>query len=183
MPWAAAWGWRRCNWCARGAPCPTAPRTEEKISRAREYGLEDGVTLRDSLDPLAARVTQWTSGHGFEVVLDLVGGSYVAASVSALGLKGRLLLVGTLAGGRAQLDLRAVLSKRLRLIGTVLRSRPLEEKIAATRAFAAEVVPLLAKGRLRAVVDSEFPLAEIRAAHQRMESNATFGKVVIRICG
>ncbi len=166
---------------ARGAvPFGTA-RTEEKVSRAREYGLEDGVTLRDSLDPLAARVAEWTSGRGFDVVLDLVGGDYVAASVSALGLKGRLLLVGTLAGAHGQLDLRAVLSKRLRLIGTVLRSRPLEEKIAATRAFAVGVVPLLAKGTLRAVVDSEFPLAEIRAAHQRMESNEAFGKVVIRI--
>ena len=168
---------------ARNAlPYGTA-RNPEKISRAREYGLEDGVTLRDSLDPLPARVAEWTSGRGFDVVLDLVGGAYVAASVSALALKGRLLLVGTLAGSSAQLDLRAVLSKRLRLIGTVLRARPLEEKIAATRAFAAEVVPLLAKGTLRAVVDGEFPLAEIRAAHQRMESNETFGKVVIRVGG
>ncbi len=166
---------------ARGAVPYGTARTVQKISRARKYGLEDGVTLRDSLDPLAARVAEWTSGRGFDVVLDLLGGDYVAASISALGLKGRLLLVGTLAGARAELDLRAVLSKRLRLIGTVLRSRPLEEKIAATRAFAAEVVPLLAKGTLRAVVDSEFPLAEIRAAHQRMESNETFGRVVIRI--
>ena len=93
----------------------------------------------------------------------------------------RVEVVGTLAGSRAELDLRAVLSKRLRLMGTVLRSRPLEEKIAATQAFAADVAPLFAQGKLRAVVDSEFPLAEIRAAHQRMESNATFGKVVIRV--
>ncbi|MCI0353900.1 MAG: NAD(P)H-quinone oxidoreductase [Acidobacteria bacterium] len=158
-------------------------RSEEKITRARGYGLEDGVVLRESLDALAERAAQWTVGRGFDVVLDLVGGPYVTASISVLGLKGRLMLVGTLAGGRAELDLRAVLGKRLRLMGTVLRSRLLEEKIAATRAFAAEVVPLFAQQKLRAVVDSEFPLAEIRPAHQRMESNATFGKVVIRING
>lgn len=168
---------------ARGAVPYGTARTGDKLSRAREYGLEDGVTLRDSLDPLAARVAEWTSGRGFNVVLDLVGGAYVAASANALALKGRLLLVGTLAGARAELDLRAVLSKRLRLIGTVLRSRPLEEKIDAARAFAADVVPLLGQGKLRAVVDSEFPLAEIRAAQLRMESNETFGKVVIRIGG
>ncbi len=166
---------------ARGAVPYGTARSEEKLARAREYGLEDGVLLRGTLQPLAGRAAQWTSGRGFDVVLDLAGGDYVAGSIAALALKGRLLLVGTLAGVRAELDLRAVLSKRLRLMGTVLRSRPLEEKIAATRAFAAEVVPLFAKGALRAVVDSEFPLAEIRAAHQRLESNATFGKVVIRV--
>lgn len=168
---------------ARGAVPYGTARSEQKISRARDYGLEDGVVLRDSLEPLAGRTRQWTSGRGFDVVLDLAGGPYIAASISALGLKGRLMLVGTLAGPQGELDLRAVLGKRLKLIGTVLRSRPLEEKIAATQAFADEVVPLLAQGKLRAVVDSEFPLAEIRAAHQRMESNATFGKVVLRIAG
>ncbi len=168
---------------ARGAlPYGTA-RSNDKITRARDYGLEDGVVLRDSLEPLAERARQWTSGRGLDVVLDLLGGPYVAASISVLGLKGRLMLVGTLAGVRGELDLRAVLGKRLRLMGTVLRSRSLEEKIAATEAFAAEVVLLFAEAKLRAVVDSEFPLAEIRAAHQRMESNATFGKVVIRIGG
>jgi len=163
-----------------GVPYGTA-RSEEKITRARDHGLEDGLVLRDSLAPLAERARQWTSGRGFDVVLDLAGGPYVAASISALGLKGRLMLVGTLAGPHGELDLRAVLGKRLKLIGTVLRSRPLEEKIAATQAFATDVLPLFAQGKLRAVVDSEFPLAEIRAAHQRMESNATFGKVVLRI--
>ena len=166
---------------ARGAVPYGTARSEEKITRAREHGLEDGVVLRESLEPLSECAARWTAGRGFDIVLDLVGGPYVAASIGALGLKGRLMLVGTLAGSRGELDLRAVLGKRLRLIGTVLRARPLEEKIAATRAFAADVVPLFAQGKLRAVVDSEFPLGEIRAAHQRMESNATFGKVVIRI--
>ena len=114
-------------------------------------------------------------------MLDLVGGPYVAASVDALGPRGRLLLVGTVAGGRAELQLGKALGKRLRIMGTVLRARPLEEKIAATRAFAAEVAPLFDRGALRPAVDSVFDLADIRAAHERLASNETFGKVVLRM--
>ena len=156
-------------------------RTAEKIERAREYGLEEGVRVvadpAEILEPSRA----WTEGRGFDVVLDLVGGPYVKASVDALGLRGRLLLVGTVAGGRAELELGKALGKRLQITGTVLRARPLEEKIVATRRFAAEVVPLFARGRLRPVVDGVFDLGEIRAAHERLASNETFGKVVVRI--
>jgi NADPH2:quinone reductase len=93
--------------------------------------------------------------------------------------KGRMILVGTVAGSIYELDARYVMGKRLQLRGTVLRARPLEEKIAATRLFAAEVVPLLARGILRPNVDSVFPIAEIGKAHQRLESNESFGKVVV----
>ena len=112
-------------------------------------------------------------------MLDLVGGPYVAASIDLLAVKGRLLLVGTVAGGRAEVELGKVLGKRLRIIGTVLRSRPLAEKIAAVQAFAQEVVPLFGERKLRATIDSEFPLEKVAEAHRRMESNQTFGKVVI----
>jgi NADPH:quinone reductase-like Zn-dependent oxidoreductase len=122
-----------------------------------------------------------TDGRGFDVVIDLVGGSYAGASVHALAARGRMMLVGTVAGRTSEFDLSTVLGKRLRIIGTVLRARPLEEKIAVSRSFADELVPLLANGTLRPVIDSEFKLSEIGAAHDRMESNQTFGKVVIRI--
>ncbi len=155
-------------------------RTAEKIDRAREHGLEDGVAISDAAD-LAEPARTWTNGRGFEVVLDLVGGPYVKASVDALGMRGRLMLVGTVGGGRGELELGKALGKRLRITGTVIRSRPVEEKIAATRRFAAEVVPLLASGRLAPVVDRVFELDEIREAHERLASNETFGKVVLRI--
>ena len=116
-----------------------------------------------------------------DVVLDLAGGPYVAASIEAAAAKARLMLVGTVAGGKADIPLGQVLSKRLRLVGTVLRSRSLEEKIEVTQAFAAEVVPLFANGKLHPVIDSEFSLAEIQAAHGRVQSNESFGKVVLRI--
>lgn len=156
-------------------------RTADKLAAARELGLEDGVAIGDDFMALKEAVARWTDGRGVDVVLDLVGGPYVAPSVDALALKGRMIFIGTVAGVEAPLSLRAMLSKRLTLRGTVLRARPLEEKILATRAFAAEVVPLLANGRARVPVDRVYSLDEIAAAHAYVESNASVGKVVIRI--
>ena len=156
-------------------------RTADKIERARPLGLEDGIQLDASLQGLAERVERWTAGRGFDVILDLVGGPYVAASVDALALRGRLMLVATSGGRKAEFDLARALFRRLTIRGTVLRARPLEEKIAVTRSFADEVVPLFARGVLQPNLDSVFPLSEVRGAHQRLESNATFGKVVLTI--
>ena len=156
-------------------------RTADKIDRARALGLEDGVVLGDDLAPLAERVAEWTAGRGMHVVLDLVGGPYFPAGLEALGHRGRLILIGTMGGAQAAVPLGRILRERLTIRGTVLRARPLEEKIAATRAFAAEVVPLLERGLLRPVVDAVLPLEEIRAAHAAMERNATFGKVVLEV--
>jgi NADPH:quinone reductase-like Zn-dependent oxidoreductase len=93
---------------------------------------------------------------------------------------GRIVLVGLMAGARTELDLGLVLRKRIRILGTVLRSRPLEEKIAAMRAFEAQVVPLLARGAVVPVIDTVLPLDEAAAAHAKMASNAGFGKIVLR---
>jgi NADPH:quinone reductase len=166
---------------ALGAVPYGTARTPDKVDRAREYGLEDGAALPQGVEPLADHVRRWTGGRGVEVVLDLVGGPYTEASVAALAPRGRLILIGTVAGARSGLDLRTVLSRRLTIRGTVLRARPLEEKIAATRLFAAEVGPLLSSRAVRPVLDSHFPLAEIRRAHERLGSNATFGKVGLKI--
>lgn len=158
-------------------------RTAEKIEQAKPLGLEDGLTVRDNFDELDAAVSKWTAGKGINVVLDLAGGPYVKASHKLMAHKGRMLLVGTVAGGSYELDARYVMGKRLQIRGTVLRARSLEEKIAVTRAFSTEVVPLLARGVLQPNIDSVFPLAEIVKAHQRLESNATFGKVVVEMQG
>jgi len=154
-------------------------RTAAKLERARELGLEDGVALSGSFTALADAAQRWTSGRGFDVILDLVGGPYVDASVDVLALHGRLMLIATSAGARAEFNLARALSRRVTIRGTVLRARPLEEKVAVTRAFTDEVVPLFAAGKLRPIVDSVFPFTEPRAAHQRLESNQTFGKVVL----
>lgn len=135
----------------------------------------------DQLDKLSAYAEQYTYGNGFDVVLDLVGGSYVSASLNCLALKGRIVCIGTPAGNRAEIALGTLLHKRAHVIGTVLRARPLEEKVAVTRAFAENVVPLFASGKLHVTIDSEFPLERIADAHRRLESNETIGKVALRI--
>lgn len=164
---------------ALGAVPYGTSRTAAKIVVAREVGLEDGVVIADGgLSMIAEHVAAWTGGAGVDVVLDLVGGPYVAASLAALAVKGRHVLVSTLGGAQAEIPIGTMLRKRLTLRGTVLRSRPLEEKIAAVRAFAREVVPMLARGILRPVVDRTFTLEDIRAAHEYLESNASVGKVV-----
>ena len=156
-------------------------RTAEKIERARALGLTDGVVVGGDLAEIPRRVGQWTRDAGVEIVVDLVGGPYLAVSIGAAAPRGRIVLVGTMAGREAPLPLGAVLGKRLTIIGTVLRARPLEEKILATRAFAAQVVPLLERGAVRPIVDRVFPLDQIAEAHRYLESNATFGKVVVDV--
>ncbi|HLY98855.1 MAG TPA: NAD(P)H-quinone oxidoreductase [Candidatus Angelobacter sp.] len=154
-------------------------RTPEKIAQAKQFGLEDGSLVRESFDDLLAQAEKWTAGRGINVVIDLAGGPYVKASQKLMALKGRMVLVGTVAGGNYELDSRFVMGKRLQIRGTVLRSRTLEEKIQVTQCFAAEVVPLIEKGMVRPAIDSSFRMADISKAHQRLESNQTFGKVVI----
>lgn len=154
-------------------------RTPDKIEQAKVYGLAGGLTVRDNFDDLIAAAEKWTGGKGINVALDLVGGPYVKAFQRLMALKGRIMLVGSVGGGSGELDSRSMMGKRLNVRGTGLRARSLEEKIQVTQAFASEVVPLLATGVLRTTIDSTFKLAEIAQAHARLESNETFGKVVI----
>ena len=158
-------------------------RTPDKIERAKSYGLEAGCIVPDpsALQGLAAFAKSATGGGGFDVVLDLNGGPYFNASLEAMALRGRIVLIGGVAGGKCEVDLYQILGKRLHVIGTVLRARSLEEKIAITAKFAEQVVPLLANESMKPVIDSVFPLEQIQDAHRRLESNETFGKVVLTI--
>jgi len=169
--------------CATGALTFGTARAAGKLERARAYGLDEACVVKDDPQAFAVAARAWTGGAGVELILDLVGAGYLAANLDALGVRGRLLLVGTLGGASAPLDYRQVMGKRLRLVGTVLRARSAEEKARATRLFAAHVLPLLARGTLRPVVDSVYDLRDIRAAHERLESNETFGKIVIKVTG
>jgi NADPH:quinone reductase-like Zn-dependent oxidoreductase len=143
--------------------------------------MDEGVVVSDDPRAFAESVRGWTKGAGVNVVLDLVGASYLDANLDALAPRGRMLLVGTLGGSSGRLDYARVMGKRLRLAGTVLRARPTEEKAAAVRRFAAEVVPLFERGLVRPVLDSTFDLRDVDAAYARLESNETFGKVVMRV--
>jgi NADPH:quinone reductase-like Zn-dependent oxidoreductase len=164
---------------AAGAQAFGTSRTADKLERAREYGLRNAVVVNDDLNVFAKAVQEWTDGRGVNVVLDLVGGAYLEANLNALGQKGRIIFVGTTAGAKATLDFSIVMRKRLTIIGTMLRARSTEEKATATRLFAEHVVPLLADGIVRPVVDRVYKLEEVREAHLRMESNESFGKIVL----
>jgi NADPH2:quinone reductase len=144
-------------------------RSPDKIERAKALGLEAGASEASKL------------GGTFDVAIELVGGANVAASLSCLAPRGRIVVVGLVAGTRADLDLSALLHKRATIIGTVLRARPLEEKILAAQMLERNLAPLFAEGKLRPVVERVLPLEKVREAHELVASNQTFGKVVLEV--
>jgi NADPH2:quinone reductase len=156
-------------------------RTADKLEKAKEFGLTESVVAGADPMEIVTAVNRWTNNAGVEMVLDLVGAAYLKANLAALATKGRLIFVGTTSGAKAEIDFSIVMSKRLRIMGTALRTRSLEEKATATRLFAEQVVPLLASGAVRPVIDKVFQMEEVRAAHARIESNESFGKVVLLI--
>ncbi|HEX8250924.1 MAG TPA: NAD(P)H-quinone oxidoreductase [Pyrinomonadaceae bacterium] len=153
-------------------------RTAGKLEKCREFGLDEPISARGETN-FAEIIREKNQGKGVDVILDLVGAKYFQANLESLNLKGRLILVGTTGGAQAELNYGAVMRKRLKIIGTVLRPRPTPEKAEATRKFAEEVVPLLANGKIKPNVDKVFQLEQIREAHEYLESNASFGKVVL----
>lgn len=151
-------------------------RSPEKLSGARDLGLHVALPASGWAAELARH-----DGAGIDIVLDFVGGAYLADNLQALALRGRLVLIGLMGGARSEIDLSVIQRKRLQVIGTVLRARPVEEKIAVTQAFARQVVPLLARGVVRPVVDRVFALADVAEAQRYMEQNANLGKIVLRV--
>jgi NADPH2:quinone reductase len=154
-------------------------RTSEKLNKARDLGLDHPID--PTADDFAAVVRSKTDGLGVDVVIDFLGAPALSGNLAALAMRGRLVVVGMLGGASTPIDLNTILRKRLTIIGTTLRARPIEEKLAATRRFAEQVVPWLARGIVRPVIDSAFALDECRQAQARLESNRVFGKVVLRL--
>lgn len=153
-------------------------RTADKLERCREFELDEGITIAGEPN-FSEEVLSKNNGRGVDVILDLVGGAYFEQNLKSLGLKGRLLLVGMTSGSTTQFNLDVALSKRLTIIGTVLRARSIEDKAAATDAFRIGVIPLLVSGAVRPTVDRVFGLQDVRAAHEYLESNESFGKVIL----
>lgn len=155
-------------------------RTRDKLERCREFGLDDAI-VADAQEGFAETVVSLTGDRGVDVVLDLVGGAYFEQNLRSLAIKGRLMLVGLTAGAKAEFNLGLALSKRLTLIGTMLRGRSIADKADAVREFARTVVPMLRDGLVRPNVDRVFALDQVQDAHRYLESNESFGKVVLEI--
>ena len=153
--------------------------SKEKILKASDLGLTLGINYHE--EDFAEILKTQTNGKGVNAILDVVGSPYLANNLASLALKGRIVIVGTMGGANPEINLGVIMQKRLRLHGTVLRARPLEEKISLNRQFEQYVLPLLANGRLKAIVDTVFSLQEVSEAHKYMESNANFGKIVLTI--
>src|SRR5262249_32315315 len=154
-------------------------RSQDKLERARALGLTEGVMVAREQPRFASAILERTGGRAADVVLDFVGGSYLGENLGVLGDRGRLIVIGLLGGASGSLDLATILRKRIAVIGTVLRSRPLDQKIVATRAFATDVLPLFERGAVAPVIDRTFSFAEVARAHEYMEKNENFGKIVL----
>jgi putative PIG3 family NAD(P)H quinone oxidoreductase len=153
-------------------------RTLDKLDKCREFGLDEAI-LTDKSTDFAKIVREKTDGKGVDVILDLVGASFFAGNLESLALKGRLILVGLTGGVAAEFNLGTALAKRAKIIGTVLRSRSTEEKAKATAKFVTDVLPLIEAQKINPNLDKVFPVENIKEAHQYLESNRNFGKVVL----
>ncbi len=145
-------------------------RTAEKLDRCAGLGLKHAIHVTDGT--FAKRVRP-------HVILDTIGAAYLKENVKALRPRGRMVTIGLLGGANGTLPMGLVLAKRLTLIGTVLRSRPLEEKAALVQAFSTRVLPRFGDKSLQPVVDDVLPMKDIGEAHRKMDANETFGKIVL----
>ena len=154
-------------------------RTADKLERCAALGLDVSIVPHDG--EFADAILDATKGEGVDVVLELVGGHYVAEDLRALSNRGRIVVVGLTAGASADVNLGLLLRKRAEMIGTALRSRPLEEKIEAATMLRKNIVPWLEAGVVRPLVDRVFPLGKAAQAHAYLESDASFGKVLLAL--
>jgi putative PIG3 family NAD(P)H quinone oxidoreductase len=154
-------------------------RSQEKLARSRELGAE--VTIDYTSEDFVARTLDATDGHGADVVLDVMGAAYLERNVEVLANDGRLVVIGLQGGSVGELNLGLLSRKRAAVIATGLRGRPPEQKAAIVAAFDREVVPALASGEMRPVIDRVFPLEAVVDAHRLLELGDVIGKVVLQV--
>ncbi len=150
-----------------------------KLDRCRELGADLGIDYAS--ESFLDAVTEATGGRGVDVVLDVIGGEYTIDNLKALRVGGRLVQVGVMGDQTVELPLGMLLPKRASIIGTVLRARPLEEKVALTQRVEHELLPLFDTGALAPVIDSRYQLDDIAEAQTYMESNANVGKILVDV--
>ncbi len=150
-----------------------------KLNALKSLGMDLGVNYRT--ENFADAVLAATKGTGADVIIDHVGGPYLKENLRCMAVRGRLVSVGRLGGTTAELDLELMALKRLQLIGVTFRTRTIDEKIDIVRGVIADLLPALADGRLKPVIDRVFPLDEAAKAQAYMTSNAQIGKIVLKV--
>lgn len=166
-----------------GARVYGTARSAAKCTRAMEMGCALAVDMRDADQDFAASVVAANGARGVDAVLDLVGGAYLGRNLSAMGPLGRMVVLALVGGRTAEIDLGLLMGKRLCVMGSGLRARGIEEKIALTQAFERLALPRFAAGGLRPVVDRVLPWEDAPEAHRALAASEVFGKVVLRIGG
>jgi NADPH:quinone reductase len=151
--------------------------SEAKALAVADLGADAAILYKH--EDFAERVRALTSGRGADVILDHIGAAYLAKNLACLAIYGRLVIIGLLGGAKAELALGPLMVRRQRIVGSVLRARPIEEKAAITAAFARDALHLLAAGRLRPVIHATLPLAEVQRAHAMMAAAENTGKIVL----
>ena len=159
--------------------CSGARGGVDKVQACRDLGAS--LVVDYTTQDFVKEVADFTQGRGVDVVLDVIGGDYTVRNVACLALKGRIIQVGTMAGPSKDFNVASLMGKRASIIGTVLRPRPKEEKIAVSQAFAEALLPDFDAGVLKPIIDKRFTLDQIVEAHQHMEANANIGKIVVTI--
>ena len=162
-----------------GIRCIVTAGSEAKLARCRELGASAAIDY--NAGDFAPKVIEATGKRGVDVVLDCVGGRYLAQNIDCLALDGKLVVIGLIGGAKAEINLAKLLMRRLQVIGSTLRTRSVEQKQALVTSFVARFGDAIAAGRIKPIIEKVFPLAEAPAAHRLMQSSAHFGKIVLRV--
>jgi NADPH2:quinone reductase len=150
-----------------------------KLAKLKPVGMDHGINYRD--ENFADAVLKLTDGKGVNIIIDHVGASQFKDNLRCLALRGRLVSVGRLGGNNSEIDLDFLALRRLQLIGVTFRTRTMEERAEIARRFTADVLPALADGRLKPVIDKVFPLKEALAAQDYLASNVQVGKIILKV--
>jgi len=161
------------------SPCFVTVGSDAKLAQCIELGASGGANRHT--DEFGDKVAEWTDGHGFDVILDPVGARYLEANLKGLAADGRLVIIGLMGGATAELPLGLMMMKRLRVIGSTLRARSIAAKSAVMDELQRVVWPLIEAGTVKPIVDTVVPLADAEAAHARVASDQTVGKVVMSV--
>ncbi|MEE9455375.1 MAG: NAD(P)H-quinone oxidoreductase [Paracoccaceae bacterium] len=164
---------------AMGARVFTTAGSAEKCVKCLELGADRAINYKD--EDYVEVIKQAADGRGVDMILDMVGGSYIARNIRALAMDGRLSMIAFLGGPKAEINFAQIMTKRLTITGSTLRPRSVQDKADIAAALRKVVWPMIAAGRIKPVMDSTFPLENAADAHRRIESSGHIGKIVLTV--